>query len=161
MIRTACWSTNTRMMEKVDIRHFEHSMAASARRTNLSISESADLMGFSHTVISGVYRELPGKDKIEHQFSGWKWLLSDQRRLARLLQADNSNSNSNVTTKICRRAHDWTLNQTGYSSSRRPGQGSLPELWQSHLCLMCLSSMQHLRTLQTSALCKTAAFYVV
>ncbi len=35
----------------------ERGMVVGARRTGLSISETADLLGFSHTTISRVYRE--------------------------------------------------------------------------------------------------------
>ncbi len=56
------------MRKKGDLRDFEHG----ARRAGLSISETADLLGFSHTTISRVYRERSEKEKIssERQLCG-------------------------------------------------------------------------------------------
>lgn len=76
---------------------------AGARPAGLSISETADLLGLSHTVISRVFRERTEKEKIciERQFSGWKcyvnargqgqwsdWFKSNGRQ-------SQANSNSN------------------------------------------------------------------
>ncbi len=41
----------------------ERGVVVGARRTGLSISETADLLGFSRATISRVYRELSEKDK--------------------------------------------------------------------------------------------------
>ncbi len=50
-------------------------MVVGARRAGLSISETADLLGFSHTTISRVYRERSEKEKIssERQLCGRQW----------------------------------------------------------------------------------------
>ncbi len=52
-----------RMGKKGDLSDFECGMVVGARRAGLSISKTADLLGFSHT-ISRVYREWSVKEKI-------------------------------------------------------------------------------------------------
>ncbi len=51
------------MEKKGDLSDFERGMVVGARRAGLSISKTADLLGFSHTTISRVYREGPKKRK--------------------------------------------------------------------------------------------------
>ncbi len=52
-------------------------MVVGARQAGLSISKTADLLGFSRTTISRVYRELSEKEKIssERQLCGPKCLV--------------------------------------------------------------------------------------
>jgi len=45
------------MGKKCDLSNFEHGMVVGARRADLSISQSAQLQGFSRTTISMVYKE--------------------------------------------------------------------------------------------------------
>ncbi len=45
------------MGKKGDLSYSERGMVVSARRAGLSISKTADLLVFSHTTISRVYRE--------------------------------------------------------------------------------------------------------
>ncbi len=45
------------MGKKRNLSDFERGMVVGARRADLSISRTADLLGFSHTTISRVYRE--------------------------------------------------------------------------------------------------------
>ncbi len=49
------------MGQKEDLSDVERGMVVGARRAGLSISKTADLLGFSHTTISSVYREWSGK----------------------------------------------------------------------------------------------------
>lgn len=49
------------MEKKCDLRHFDRGMIAGTRQDGLSVSETADLLGFSVTAVSRVYREMREK----------------------------------------------------------------------------------------------------
>ncbi len=78
------------MGKKGHLSDFEREMVVGARRAGLSISKTADLLGFSHTTISRVYGEWSKKEKIssERQLCGPKCLVDvrGQRRMDRLLE---------------------------------------------------------------------------
>ncbi len=124
------------MGKKGDLSDFARGMVVGARRAGLSISKTADLLGYSRTTISCVYREWSEKEKIsiERQLCGWKCLVDDrgQRRMGRLVRDDRKATVTQITTRynqgmqntISERTTLWTLNQVGYSS-RRPHQVSL------------------------------------
>ncbi len=132
-MKTIFWSSNraSEWGKKGDLNDFECGMLVGARRAYLSISKTADLLGFSHTTISTVYRELSEKYKIssERQLCGRKCLVDirDQRRMGRLVRDDRKATVTQITTRynqgmqttISECTTRRTLKQMGYSS-RRP-----------------------------------------
>ncbi len=55
------------MGKKGNLSDFERGLVVGDRRAGLSISKTADLLGFSFTTISRVYRERSEKEKISSE----------------------------------------------------------------------------------------------
>ncbi len=100
-----------------------HGMVVGARWTGLSISKTADLLGFPRTTISRVYKEWSEKEKISSE----RQLIRGQMRMGRLVIDDRKETVTQITTRynqgmqnsISEPSTHQTLKQMD-CSSRRP-----------------------------------------
>ncbi len=134
------------MGKKGDLSNFEHGMVVGARRAGLSISKTADVLRFSSTTISSVYREWSEKEKIssERQLCARKCLLDvrGQRRMGRLVRDDRKATVTQITTRynqdiqntISERTTCWTLKADGLQQ-----QKTTPGAWKHGSILPCLN----------------------
>lgn len=104
-------------------------MIVGARQANLSISETANLLGYSCTTVCRVYREWTLKKKTcsGRQLCGRKSLVDDsgQKRMDKLVQSDSKATLAELTARyneglskaISERTIRRTLKRLGYSKS--------------------------------------------
>ena len=96
------FTTTIRMGKQCDVSDFNLGMIVGARRAGLSVSVTADLLGFSCTTVSRVCREWCEKQKTssKQQFCRQKHVVNDsgQRRRARLVEADRKVTGTQITT---------------------------------------------------------------
>ena len=119
------------MGKKSDLSDFERGMIVGARRAGSSVSKTADVLGFSRTTVSRVFREWSEKQKTSsnRRSCGRKPLVDErgERRMARIVQSNIRATTKEITTEfnngtqkvISERTAYRTLCRMGYSN-RRP-----------------------------------------
>jgi len=94
-----------------------------ARRAGLSVSQSAQLLGFLHTTISSKEWFEKGKTSNMWQSCGRKCLVDarGQRRMGRMLQADRRATLTEITTRYNRGMQQSICEATTRTTLRRMG----------------------------------------
>ena len=105
------FQTNVRSVKKYAVSDFDRGMTV-----GFSISETADLLGFSCTTVSRVCTEWCKKTSSEQQF----WRQKRRRRRARLVKAD-SNENNHILQYYAEE-HLWAYNISNHSVDRQQQQ---------------------------------------
>ena len=102
------------MGKKWDLSDFERGMVVGARRAGLSILEIVDLLGFSCTTISRVYRELCKKVRKYPVMFGPKCLVDvrGQRRMGRQVRDDRKATVTQITTHYNQRMQNTISERT-------------------------------------------------
>ncbi len=135
-------------------------MVVGARRAGLSISKTADLLGFLRTTISRVYREWSEKEKIssERQLCEQRYLVDvrGQRRMGRLFRDDRkatvTKKNLSLQQRCAEHVEPWSKWATtaedhtgcrscqlktgngGYNSHRLPKIGQIGKTFPGLMC---------------------------